>query len=208
MKELIERDAAIAAMNKVGLRFGITGMPQAFVLAEKAIRALPAIDMAVKVKPLVWEEPCVRNNQTHIARSIFGDYYVHIDGGRHQAWLEAHTKPYENPIGEVVGCLYTAQALAQADYEQRILAALDVTPALSPIPVDDKITPDPVANAARDTELLLDAYKGILVLHRMLDRVGLTKGADAANSLAGRIVEAHPEFPGLSSLRAIAEGQK
>jgi hypothetical protein len=61
------------------------------------------------VKPLEWQEPCQRNNHTHIARSVFGDYYVHVDGGRHQAWLEANVAPHENTIGAEVGSLYQAQ---------------------------------------------------------------------------------------------------
>lgn len=58
-----------------------------------------------------------------------------------------------------------------------------------------------------DTQLLLDAYKGMLVLHRMLDKVGLTAGVKATNSLTDRIVAAHPEFPALAALRAIGEGR-
>ena len=90
--------------------------------------AADALAGKVKVKPLEWETPSQRNNYTHIARSIFGDYYVHVDGGRHQAWFEAHVKPYENAIGPEVGSLLCAQAAAQADYAARILAALEPAP--------------------------------------------------------------------------------
>jgi hypothetical protein len=82
--------------------------------------------VAAICKPLEWQEPCAQNNYTHIAPSIFGDYYVHVDGGRHQAWLEAHVKPYENIIGAEVGGLLQAQFAAEADYRARIAASLDL----------------------------------------------------------------------------------
>lgn len=88
-------------------------------------------DMDARVKPLVWEEPCERNNYCHIARTMLGDYYVHIDGGRHQAFLEAHVKPFENLIGKEVGDIWAAKVAAQADYEARILAALEPAPDLA-----------------------------------------------------------------------------
>lgn len=55
---------------------------------------------------------------------------------------------------------------------------------------------------AGDAELLLNAYKAMLVLHRICDKSGLTAGADAANNIADQIVAAHPEIVGLASLRA------
>lgn len=63
---------------------------------------------------------------------------------------------------------------------------------------------DARVNAAveAERELMLDAYKGMLVLHRMLDKVGLVKGVDAAASIADRIIKAHPEFVGLTAMRA------
>jgi hypothetical protein len=65
-------------------------------------------------KPLEWEEPCRQNNYCTIARTKCGDYYVDVCGGRHQAWMESLTKPYEVQIGEPLGCMYAAQAAAQA----------------------------------------------------------------------------------------------
>ena len=67
--------------------------------------------------------------------------------------------------------------------------------------------PDAVQEAARDTDLLLDAYKGLLVLHRLFDKIGLQAGAKTTSDLADRIVAAHPEFPGRAALRAIAGGR-
>ena len=59
--------------------------------------------------------------------------------------------------------------------------------------------------AELDADLLFDAYKAVLVLHRILDKQGLEMGVKAANEIADRIVKAHPEFPGLTALRALAE---
>lgn len=79
-----------------------------------------------RVKPLVWEEPSQENNWIYVARSPWGDYGVHIDGGRHRAWLEAHEKPHERWLGDDdVGSVYEAKAAAQADYEARVLACLE-----------------------------------------------------------------------------------
>ncbi|MEO9648807.1 MAG: hypothetical protein ABJ360_22475 [Roseobacter sp.] len=79
---------------------------------------------AVAVKPLVWEEPTKLNNYCHIARTIIGDFYVGICGGRHQAWMESLVKPYEVQIGAVVGRLHEAQAIADAEYSRRILSLI------------------------------------------------------------------------------------
>lgn len=63
-----------------------------------------------------------------------------------------------------------------------------------------------IAEARReDAKLLLDAYKGVLVLMRILNKAGLVAGASAADQISKRIVDAHPEFPGMASLRALRE---
>lgn len=74
----------------------------------------------VRVKPLVWDEPRDANNWINVARSVFGDYYISIDGGRHSAWLEANVKPYENKIGDEVGSVIEAMMLAETDYQARM----------------------------------------------------------------------------------------
>jgi hypothetical protein len=86
--------------------------------ADAILAALP--DM---IAPLVWEEPCQQNNRCHIARTRFGDYYVDVCGGRHQAWMESHTKPYEVEIGDFVGDLYAAEAAANTHHRATIMAA-------------------------------------------------------------------------------------
>ena len=97
---------------------------------------------AVKVKPLVWWETASQNNHTHGARCALcalGTYYVHVDGGRHQAWLETFNSNSEIWCGEVCGSVDAAKAAAQADYEARILAALEPTPS-APSPETPFIT--------------------------------------------------------------------
>ena len=87
-------------------------------VADDILAALP--DM---IAPLVWEAPCQQNNRCHIARTRLGDYYVDVCGGRHQAWMESHTKPYEVEIGDPAGDLYAAQAKANAHHCAAIMAA-------------------------------------------------------------------------------------
>ena len=85
---------------------------------------LAAVPAQVRVKPLVWDEPRDANNWVNIARSVFGDYYISIDGGRCSAWLEAHVKPYENKIGDDVGSVIEAMMLAERDYEAKTRALI------------------------------------------------------------------------------------
>ncbi|WP_406871591.1 hypothetical protein WHT83_14825 [Aminobacter sp. P9b] len=83
------------------------------------------------IKALEWTEPGPRNNWVWAAKSIIGTYHVHIDGGRHQAWLDDATGA-EPSIGAEVGTYWEAHAAAQADYERRIRSAL-VHPAPTPV---------------------------------------------------------------------------
>jgi hypothetical protein len=53
-----------------------------------------------------------------------------------------------------------------------------------------------------DADLLFYAYKGMLVLQRLLTKTGLTAGIEAAGQIIARIETAHPEMPARSSLRA------
>lgn len=76
--------------------------------------------------------------------------------------------------------------------------------------LQDQVKPQPfkVEEAARDAELLLSAYKGLLVLHRMMVKAGLHTGEKTTSELADKIVSAHPEFPALAAQRAIEEAQQ
>ena len=58
------------------------------------------------------------------------------------------------------------------------------------------------ARVGADADLILDAYKAVLVLHRILDKIGLDAGVKTAENIADRIVAAHPEMPARISLRA------
>lgn len=91
--------------------------------AEELILALPAVQP--KVKPLVWEDRGATVNHQFKATTAFGVYYVERDkSGLFNWWtpalrgkVQAHT-------------LQAAKAAAQADYEARILSALE--PAVQP----------------------------------------------------------------------------
>jgi hypothetical protein len=98
---------------------------------ERAIANIPAVaadPVRITVKPLVWVDPCAANNWIHLARSVFGDYYISIDGGAHSAWLEANVKPYENKIGDDVGSVIEAMMNAERDYEAKTRQLFDTQP--------------------------------------------------------------------------------
>lgn len=110
--------------------------PYEAIGAAKRIREIPtppfksghvtSADLApvVTVKPLEWQEPSSKNNHIYMAETNFGTYGIHINGGQHQAWLEALREPFEIWLGEVSGSVFDAQTAAQVDYEQRILSAI------------------------------------------------------------------------------------
>lgn len=77
------------------------------------------------IKPLIWESPSSQNNNIYQAHSPWGTYGIHICGGCHRAWLEAHEKPYERWLGEgVVGSLFEAQKQAENHYRTQVLSLL------------------------------------------------------------------------------------
>lgn len=89
-------------------------------------------DRLPQVKPLVWEVPSASNNWIYQAHSPWGTYGVHICGGKHQAWLEAHKKPYEQWLGDgYVGSVIEAQSVADQDHRQRVLDLLCTRAALT-----------------------------------------------------------------------------
>ena len=102
-----------------------------------------------------------------------------------------------------------AAANTKADI-QFIAAARDLVPALlaeryAALAEVARLSHALAAETAKreaDTDLLFDAYKGLLVLFRVLDKAGLTAGADTTNALANAIVAKHPEFPARTALRA------
>lgn len=88
--------------------------------ASQPITAQPALSVAVKVKPLVWFE-VYRNRvggkytaEGYMIRWIEGLWLLHFAGDSKAAWRFID--------------LESAKAAAQADYEARIMAALDVQP--------------------------------------------------------------------------------
>lgn len=152
-------------------------------LADAAIAAIPAVQVAVK--PLEWVE--IREGQYFEARVIGILYSVRLGSDGVVRWQAGHMGTWHE-----VNTIESAKAAAQADHEARIRSALTTQP-----------SPD-VAALVDDAWLLLDAYKAVLVLHRVMEKHGLTAGASAAENIADRIVAAHPEFPGLSALRGAA----
>jgi hypothetical protein len=82
--------------------------------AEQTIAALPAVAPAVRVKPLVWVRMVsgALKADTPLARYI-------VSGGCWSLWTHTHGETKHSANEQ------DAQAAAQADYEARILAALE-----------------------------------------------------------------------------------
>ncbi len=82
-------------------------------------------DNPPRVRPLIWESPSNINNWIYQAHAPWGTYGIHICGGKHQAWLEAHEKPYERWLGDgYVGSVMEAQSVADLDHRRRVLDLL------------------------------------------------------------------------------------
>ena len=114
--------------------------------AETAIAALPAVTPGVRVKPLAWEN---FDAWTYWAKSEVGTYRVKERNGVWKATLDDDTGAlliYEYTTdGLTPDDFQAAQLAAQADYEARILSALDLTPQPAP-----------------DVWMLVDALEAIL----------------------------------------------
>lgn len=155
--------------------------------------AIPAAEVAVK--PLEWVDFADRGAKAQ----AWNDANYMIQKWSDGRWeISASYPGYSTSIygmDRFHPTLEAAKAAAQADYDARIMADLDV----------QSIT---VQDAARDADLLLSAYSAVIVLHRMLRRAGLARGIAVARKIADEIVAAHPEFPGLTALRAITEGRE
>lgn len=131
MTDLISREAAIAACDAlVHLKNQRHGYKTAWGAMDcrEAIRALPAQAPAVKVKPLVWEVTDWssgdgvkgENDCGWAAGTTLNSWGYSIDwlGGEFEVDLDGKAKS-RHPT------LEAAKAAAQADYEARILAAIE-----------------------------------------------------------------------------------
>lgn len=137
-RKMIYLDDAIATFEGWGLRHP-SGMPADDDVAA-ALRALPAVAPAVKVKPLVWDRDGRKlrfDDTMHMSKSYDWDTYeclrqegYGLDSG-YIIWPEGVGATVWNVYGTYDG-LYiqgladetAAKAAAQADYAARILAAL------------------------------------------------------------------------------------
>lgn len=117
-----------------------------------------------------------------LVAEILRDFASNFKGDYHGSVLARGVGPEQSMIGLAIkrGHLMVASpaALAKSDTVRALVKA--------------------------DADLLLDAYKALLVLHRVLDKAGLNVGAETASNIADRIVAAHPEIPARSALRTAA----
>lgn len=144
MGDMIDRDAALATIQQQlalwesgTLVCGLDDLLRLYL--PQAIAALKPV--TVGVKPLVWKQEA--DNAWVAAHYAIHQYWPHNNG------LFA-VSGYLGGLGAMsLGkhpTLEAAKAAAQADYEARILAALEPQPVLTANPVDDSQTPDPAVN--------------------------------------------------------------
>lgn len=143
MTDLIERETAIAAMAPM-LRSMISRGDACDIL-----RALPAV--TVGVKPLVWED--MGENFAKAAAPLFGNIRCerYGEGGFTISWSVPGFAG-QFTLGSFP-TLEAAKAAAQADYEARILAALDAPP-IDPA----QIRADAMREAAAALESVADRW--------------------------------------------------
>lgn len=88
----------------------------------------PAEPVAVRVKPLVWVSDPENCGEDWLHRAVSGVYLYEV--GRHEAggWWWQEDGAVGGYAVDVDGGEESAKSAAQADYEARIMAALDVQP--------------------------------------------------------------------------------
>lgn len=131
MTDLISREAAISAIDAHPAPKSVRDE------FARVIRALPAAQ--VKVKPLVWEA-VNEDGRVQDAKGFNSVYRVWLSKDGVARWQAKYMSEWNN-----ADSLDAAKAAAQADYEARVLATLD----LSPTAVDASQTPDPVLSDPR-----------------------------------------------------------
>ena len=81
-------------------------------------------ELKSSIRSMEWQEPSSKNNYCHIAKTPLGDYYVHIDGGTHYAWIDQTEMRQDQEIGEAVGDVYSAQMKCKEHYENLVNSML------------------------------------------------------------------------------------
>lgn len=125
MSETVELKSAIAQLDELRMHGGKTWLDAAdFKALKMAISALTRSDPAVRdrVKPLEWQKPpaCVSLQR---AETIVGTYRVWTHHEANGAWFWELRSEFSGANGS--GTKDQCFNDAQADYEQRILSALE-----------------------------------------------------------------------------------
>jgi hypothetical protein len=187
-----ERDAAIAAMSEAARKRGeaegkLAASEMAGVVEGWRDRALKAEARlataradAVRVKPLVWK--------TGQALTSTGNYIVvQEDWDQEPFWFVLRNGKPAGKLGEH-STEEAAKAAAQADYEARILAALEPTPSAP--------SPEAVARAALEWAEVKALVEAAQIAIDVMEWVGgendCTRGIDALEAALARIKDAAP----------------
>lgn len=129
------------------------------VMYEKDVfSALSAAPVEVRVKPLEWE-PSVIGKPWHSAKAPWGWYYAQWDEET-QAWFASlELGEVEAPIildPSDVPTIEEAKAAAQADYEARIMAALEVAHHVNETPKSEHDSADVLTALPADVAGVVD----------------------------------------------------
>ena len=175
--ELIRKSDALAAMHS-----------HDWQKTYDAIRALPTV--TTKVKPLAWDEThddrgdgTSEHNGGYVAVSPLGDYEIGMGFGSDCYYWSA-TDPMLNEIGSFEDPNY-AKSAAQADYEARILAALE--------PVDADPLSDPRVKALVETAEAAIAW---MQEHDMIDGRAVLRSLERQPKVVRDLTAALREFGG------------
>lgn len=122
----------------------------------------------VKVKPLVWTYV---GGETWIARTTIGIASVQKDTHGWGVWLAGQNS--ESVCWRVENTIETAKAAAQADYEGRILAALDAAPRVNETPKSEHDRADVLDTQPAAVAPAEDAITKGETACQMLDRLGM-----------------------------------
>lgn len=125
---MITKEAIKAALNAYygnDVEHGRMAAAQMEAALTAALAAIPG--PAVRVKPLEWV-PVVEGGRDIQSITQFGTYTISVDssfaGGRHYLWTPSE-REYDDDHHSEYGGMTSARAAAQADYEARILSAIE-----------------------------------------------------------------------------------
>lgn len=150
----------------------------------------------VRVKPMVWEDWSAKHRTNHTADTPFGRY-----GVMQFHFPDMHFKiepPTAKPF--IADTLDAAKAAAQADYERRILAALEP----APVTVGEAVRDD-AKTALAHLEAVEDAYTRWMLAHAVGDADLIHRDSNALSNALFTMFNSDPNDGPSEVTRALAD---